>query len=211
MSQFFQVHPENPQLRLVRQAVSIMRDGGVIAYPTDSGYALGCMLGRKRAIERIRRIRRLDIKHPLSLVCGDLSSVGVYAKVDNTDYRMLRAATPGAFTFILNATTEVPRQMMHPKRRTIGIRVPGNVISQALLVELGEPIISTTLIAPNESDALFDPYDIRERWEREIDLIIDGGSVPPEGTTVIDLTSHVPDLIRKGSGDWTPFFADEPA
>ena len=211
MSQFFQIHPDNPQLRLVRQAVAIMRDGGVIAYPTDSGYALGCMLGRKRAIERIRRIRRLDSKHPLSLVCGDLSSVGVYAKVDNTDYRMLKAVMPGAFTFILNATTEVPRQMMHPKRRTIGIRVPDNAISQALLLELGEPIISTTMIPPNENDALFDPIEIRERWEHELDLIIDGGSVPPEETTMIDLTSHVPELIRKGAGDWTPFFADEPA
>lgn len=211
MSQFFQIHPENPQLRLIRQAVAIMRDGGVIAYPTDSGYALGCMLGRKRAIERIRRIRRLDSKHPLSLVCGDLSSVGVYAKVDNSDYRMLKAAMPGSFTFILNATSEVPRQMMHPKRRTIGIRVPDNVITQALLLELGEPIISTTMIPPNETDALFDPADMRERWEHEIDLIIDGGSVPPEETTMIDLTSHVPELIRKGAGDWAPFFADEPA
>lgn len=209
MSQFFQMHPDNPQPRLAKQAVEILRGGGLIAYPTDSGYALGCCLGQKREIERMRTIRRVDSKHNFTLLCSDLSAVGEFAKVNNAYYRLLKAATPGAFTFILSATREVPRQMMHPKKRTIGIRVPSNRIAHAILAELGEPLISTTLIAPNETEPFYDPWEIRSVFEHQLDLIIDGGWVAPEPTTVIDLTEDIPQLLRKGGGDWTPFIPDE--
>jgi len=208
MSQYFQIHDETPQFRLVKQAVEILRNGGVIYYPKDSGYALGCVLGNKSGVGRIRAIRRLDDKHNLSLVCADLSDVANYAKVSNINYRLLKAATPGRFTFILNATSVVPRQMMHAKRRTIGIRIPDNAIALALSRELGEPIISTTFIKPGETDPFFDPYEIRSEYAHALDLIVDGGWVAPEPTTVISLLDDVPELMRQGGGDWHAFIAD---
>ena len=205
MSQFFQIHPDNPQKRLINQAVDILRKGGVIAYPTDSGYALGCHLGDKSASDRIKRIRKLDDKHNFTLVCRDLSDIGTYAKVDNTTYRMLKAYTPGAYTFILDATNEVPRRLLHPKRRTIGVRVPDNAIVHALLGELGEPIMSSTLILSGETDPMIDPEDIRDALEHELSLIIDGGFCGMEATTVINFTGGNPEVTRVGKGDPSPF------
>ncbi|MGO1461795.1 MAG: L-threonylcarbamoyladenylate synthase [Marinobacter sp.] len=205
MSQFFQIHPENPQKRLIKQAVEILRKGGVVVYPTDSGYAIGCHLGEKQAQDRIKRIRRLDDKHNFTLVCRDLSDIGVYAKVDNTQYRLLKTFTPGPYTYILDATSEVPRRLMHPKRRTIGVRVPDNAIVRALLGELGEPIMSSTLMLPGESDPMTDANDIREALENELDLIIDGGFCGMEPTTVVNFTGEVPAVTRVGKGDPAPF------
>lgn len=205
MSQFFQIHPETPQLRLIKQAVDIFRQGGVVVYPTDSGYAIGCQLEDKQATDKIKRIRRLDDKHNFTLMCRDLSDIGQYAKVDNTQYRLLKNFTPGPYTFILDATSEVPRRLLHPKRRTIGLRVPDNAIVQALLAELGEPIMSSTLILPGETDPMTDPYDIRETLEHELDLIIDGGFCGFEATTVVNFCGEVPEVTRVGKGDPTPF------
>lgn len=200
MSQFFQIHAETPQPRLIRQAADVVRAGGVLVYPTDSGYALGCLIGDKDAIERVRQIRRLDDNHFLTLVCRDLSEIATYAKVDNTLYRLLKALTPGAYTFILPATKEVPRRLQHPKRKTVGIRVPDNVIAQALLAELGQPLMSTTLILPGESLPESDPYEIRRILERQVDLIIDGGYGDLEPTTVVDMVDGVPLVLRQGKG-----------
>lgn len=205
MSQFFQIHPETPQKRLINQAVDILRKGGVIVYPTDSAYAIGCHLGDKQAADRIKRIRRLDAKHNFTLMCRDLSDIGVFAKVDNTQYRLLKNFTPGAYTFILDATSEVPRRLLHPKRKTIGMRVPDNAIVQALLAELGEPIMSSTLILPGDEDPMTDPYDIRETLEHELDLIIDGGFCGLEATTVVNMTGDAPEVTRVGKGDPEPF------
>ena len=206
MSQFFQIHPDNPQQRLIHQAVEVLRGGGVIVYPTDSAYALGCHIGDKKALDRIRAIRQVDKNHNFTLVCRDLSEISIYAKLTNNSlYRSLNAHTPGAYTFILNATSEVPRRLMHPKRRTIGIRVPSNPIAQMLLEEHREPIMSSTLILPNEEMPLTDPYDIRELLEHQVDLVIDGGYCGLEATSVIDMTGDVPEVARKGEGDTTPF------
>ncbi|MDG5498692.1 L-threonylcarbamoyladenylate synthase [Marinobacter sp. BGYM27] len=205
MSQFFQIHPETPQLRLIKQAVDILRKGGVIVYPTDSAYAIGCQLEDKQATDRIKRIRRLDDKHNFTLMCRDLSDIGQYAKVDNTQYRLLKNFTPGPYTFILDATTEVPRRLLHPKRRTIGLRVPDNAIVQALLAELGEPIMSSTLILPGDDEPMTDPYDIRETLEHELDLIIDGGFCGLEATTVVNFCGDAPEVTRVGKGDPEPF------
>ncbi|MDB6060462.1 MAG: threonylcarbamoyl-AMP synthase [Verrucomicrobiaceae bacterium] len=205
MSQFFQIHPDNPQSRLISRAVEIVRSGGVIAYPTDSAYALGCQLGDKSALERIRRIRRLDDTHNFTLVCRDLSELGTYARVNNSVYRLIRNHTPGPYTFILRATDEVPRRLLHPKRRTIGLRVPENRIALALLEALGEPMMSVTLIMPGEEVPQTDPEDIRERLQHDIDLVIDGGVCGPEPTSVIDLADDVPVILREGRGDVAPF------
>ena len=205
MSQFFQIHPETPQKRLINQAVDILRKGGVIVYPTDSAYAIGCHLGDKQAADRIKRIRRLDDKHNFTLMCRDLSDIGVFAKVDNTQYRLLKNFTPGAYTFILDATSEVPRRLLHPKRKTIGMRVPDNAIVQALLAELGEPIMSSTLILQGDEDPMTDPYDIRETLEHDLDLIIDGGFCGLEATTVVNMTGDAPEVTRVGKGDPEPF------
>jgi tRNA threonylcarbamoyl adenosine modification protein (Sua5/YciO/YrdC/YwlC family) len=207
MSQFYQVHPENPQVRLINHAVEIIRQGGIVAYPTDSAYALGCQLGDKNARDRIRRIRRLDDKHNFTLVCRDLSELATYARVDNAAYRLLRHNTPGPYTFILQATSEVPRRLQHPKRKTIGLRVPENNIAQALLEGLGEPLMSSTLIMPGDEYPLTDPYDIRQLLEHEVDLVIDGGYCGMEVTTVVDLHEDSPVVIREGKGDPGPFLA----
>jgi tRNA threonylcarbamoyl adenosine modification protein (Sua5/YciO/YrdC/YwlC family) len=201
MSQFFQIHPENPQARLIRQAADIIRGGGVVVYPTDSAYALGCHIGDKQALDRIRRIRALDDTHNFTLVCRDLSEIATYAKVDNTVYRRLKQATPGPYTFILRATSEVPRRLMHPKRKTVGLRVPDNAITQALLEDLGQPLMSVTLIMPGDEFPLLDPYDIRTTLERQVDLVIDGGYCGMEPTTVVDLADEVPLVLRLGKGD----------
>ncbi|MCE8003946.1 MULTISPECIES: L-threonylcarbamoyladenylate synthase [Halomonadaceae] len=205
MSQFFQIHPENPQKRLIDQAVEIVRQGGVVAYPTDSGYALGCHLGDKKAVERIKRLRSLDDKHNFTLVCSDLSDIGTYAKVDNSVFRLLKANTPGAYTFILNATSEVPRLLLHPKRRSIGVRVPDHRITHALLEALGEPLMSVTLIPVGEELPMTDPEEIRDRYMNQLDLIIDGGACHLEPTSVIDLRELPPTILREGRGDLAPF------
>lgn len=205
MSQFYQIHPENPQSRLIRSAVDIIREGGVVVYPTDSAYALGCHIGDKNALDRIRRIRRLDARHNFTLVCSDLSEIATYAKVDNSAYRLLRHCTPGPYTFILRATSEVPRRLMHPKRKTVGLRVPENRIAAALLADLGEPLMSVTLIMPDDDLPLIDPYDIRQSLEHEVDLVIDGGYCGMEATTVVDLADDLPIVLRAGKGDLAPF------
>lgn len=205
MSQFFQIHPDNPQHRLIVQAVDIVRSGGVIAYPTDSAYALGCNLGDKAAVDKIKRIRRLDDKHNFTLMCRDLSELGVYAKVNNSSYRLLKNNTPGAYTFILPATAEVPRRLLHPKRREIGMRVPENNIALALLEELNAPLMSTTLILPGDDAPMTDPYEIRSMLEHEVDLVIDGGFCGFEPTTVINMIDDVPQITRAGKGDPEPF------
>ncbi|HAB54841.1 MAG TPA: threonylcarbamoyl-AMP synthase [Cellvibrionales bacterium] len=205
MSQFFQIHPENPQVRLIRQAATIVQEGGVIVYPTDSGYALGCHLGDKQALERIRKIRLLDDKHNFTLVCRDLSELAVYAKVDNIAYRALRSHTPGPYTFVLLATNEVPRRLKHPKRKTIGLRVPDNAIAQSLLDALGEPMMSVTLILPGDDLPLLDPYEIRSILQQQVDLVIDGGYCGMEATSVIDLSDETPVILRQGAGSTAEF------
>lgn len=205
MTQLLQIHPENPQARLIAQAVVVLRAGGVICYPTDSGYALGCHLGDKRAMDKIRRIRQLEPKHNFTLVCRDLSELGTYARVDNTAYRLIKMHTPGPYTFVLKATAEVPRRLMHPKRKTIGLRVPNNPITLALLEQLGEPIMSVTMMLPGDDMPLTDPYDIRDQLAHELDLIIDGGFCGMEPTSVIDLVEEVPEIIRRGQGDVSHF------
>jgi tRNA threonylcarbamoyl adenosine modification protein (Sua5/YciO/YrdC/YwlC family) len=201
MSQFFQIHPVNPQLRLIRQAVEIVRNDGLIIYPTDSSYALGCHVGDKHSMERIRRIRALDNKHNFTLVCRDLSEIATYARVDNLAYRLLTSLTPGPYTFILRATHEVPRRLQNPKRKTIGIRVPDHPIVQALLEELGEPLMSSTLILPGKELPETDVEEIREKLEQDVDLVIDGGHCGLEPTTVIDMTGDVPRVTRQGCGE----------
>jgi tRNA threonylcarbamoyl adenosine modification protein (Sua5/YciO/YrdC/YwlC family) len=205
VSQFFQIHPDNPQTRLIRQAVDIIKSGGVVVYPTDSAYALGCHIGDKSALDRIRRIRKLDDRHNFTLVCSDLSEIATYAKVSNSVYRLLRHTTPGPYTFILPATSEVPRRLMHPKRKTVGLRVPDNAIAAALLADLGEPLMSVTLIMPGDDLPLIDPYDIRQTLEHDVDLVIDGGYCGMEPTTVVDLADETPLILRTGKGDATPF------
>ena len=201
MSQYFQIHPENPQLRLVRQAVQIVGAGGLVALPTDSSYALVCHLDDKAAVERMRQIRGVDDRHHLTLLCRDLSEIANYAKVDNRQYRLLKAATPGPYTFILEASKEVPRRLSHPSRKTIGLRVPENIIAQALLEELGQALIGTTMILPGSDDPLNDAADIRSQLEKHIELVIDGGSCSLLPTTVVDLTGDAPLVLRQGRGD----------
>jgi tRNA threonylcarbamoyl adenosine modification protein (Sua5/YciO/YrdC/YwlC family) len=205
MAQFFQIHAENPQQRLIVQAADIIRKGGIVVYPTDSAYALGCHIGDKDALDRIRAMRKLDKNHNFTLMCRDLSELATYARVDNAVYRLIKNHTPGAYTFILEATAEVPRRLMHPKRKTIGLRVPDNPIALALLAEVGEPIMTSSLLMPGEEYPMTDPYDMRGPLEHLVDLIIDGGYCGLEPTTVIDLTGDAPELIRQGKGDFSPF------
>jgi len=201
MSQYFEVHPLNPQPRLLRQAVEILHAGGIGAIPTDSSYALVCHLDDKAAAERLRRIRGVDDKHHLTLLCRDLSELASYARVDNRQYRLLKLGTPGPFTFILEATREVPRRVSHPSRRTIGLRVPGHAVTHQLLELLGQPLLATTLIPPGASEPLNDPDEIRARYQKEVQAIVDAGACPMEPTTVIDLSGEDPVLVREGRGD----------
>jgi len=205
MGQFFQIHPDNPQPRLIKQAAQIVGAGGIVALPTDSAYALVCRLDDKSAVEKLRRIRGVDDKHHLTLLVRDLSEVAQYARVDNTQYRLLKATMPGPYTVILEATRELPRRLSHPSRKTIGLRVPENKITLALLEELGEPLIGTTLQLPGDDHMLSDPDEVRERLEKQIELIIDGGAGMLEPTTVIDLTGSEPELVREGRGDPAAF------
>lgn len=205
MAQFFTVHPNNPQPRLIKQAAAMLRDGAVVAYPTDSCYALGCHLGDKDAVARIRRIRGLDDNHYMTLMCRDLSELAHYARVDNVQFRLLKNNTPGSYTFILDATREVPRRLQHPKRNTVGIRIPDHPVALALLQELGEPLLSSTLILPEAELALNDAEEIREHLDAQLDLILDGGATGLEATTVMDLTGDTPVLLRRGKGETAHF------
>ena len=201
MSQYFQIHPQNPQARLIRQSVEVLRNGGLIVYPTDSMYAFGCQIGDKSALERLRRIRKLDANYNFSLVCRDLSEISTFARVENSVFRLLKAITPGPYTFILTASKEVPRRLLHPKRKTIGIRVPDHAIAQALLQELGEPMLSATFALPNQAEPIGDPEEIRDVVGHEVDLVIDGQGCGYEPTTIVDLTEGYPQVIREGKGD----------
>ena len=205
MSDFLQVHPSDPEDRNIKQIANVLLAGGVIVYPTDSTYALGCHIGDKGALDRIRRIRQLGDKHNFTLVCKDLSSLASYAQVNNSAYRILKAYTPGPYTFILKATPEVPRRLLHPKKKTIGLRVPDNAIAQAILGKMGEPIMSTSLILPDEDERLVDPYDMKSKIGKLVDLIVDGGVCGVEATTMVDLVDGIPVVIREGKGDSEPF------
>ena len=201
MSQYFEVHPDNPQPRLLKQAAQILHGGGVVAIPTDSSYALVCHLDDKAAAEALRRSRGVDDKHHLTLLCRDLSELASYARVDNRQYRLLKLGTPGPFTFILEATKEVPRRLSHPSRRTIGLRVPDHAVTQALLEQMGQPLIATTLIAPGEHEPMNDPHEIRERFQKLLQAVVDAGACPMQPTTVVDLTGPEPALVRQGRGE----------
>ena len=205
MSQYFQIHPDNPQARLIKQAAQVIRAGGIVALPTDACYALICQIDDKAAVERLRRIRGIDDKHHLTLLCRDLSEIAQYARIDNRQYRLLKAATPGPYTFILEATREVPRRLSHPSRKTIGLRVPEHRVTSALIEELGQPLLGTTLIMPDEEEPMTDGQEIRDRLEKLIDLVIETGSASTVPTTVIDLTGDEPALLRAGRGDPVPF------
>jgi len=203
--QLFDIHPSHPQQRLIQKAVTIIQEGGVIAYPTDSAYALGCHIGDKQALERIRDIRQVDKSHNFTLVVRDLSEISTYAKFDNPTYRILKACTPGAYTFILKGTRDVPKRLLHPKRKTIGLRVPDNVIVQNLLTALSEPLMSSTLILPEQTMPLTESDDIYDALSNKIDLIIDGGHCGIEPTTVVDFTHEYPHVVREGKGDTSCF------
>jgi tRNA threonylcarbamoyl adenosine modification protein (Sua5/YciO/YrdC/YwlC family) len=205
MAQFFSIHPDNPQKRLITQSVEILQAGGVIVYPTDSLYALGCHIGDKPAMERMRWIRGIDERHHLTLLCRDLAEVGQYARVDNATFRLLKSCTPGSYTFILEASRELPRRILHANRKTIGVRIPDHPIALALLEGLGEPLLSTTLTLPGEDEPMNDPQEIRRRLESSIELVIDGGSCGTDPTTIIDLTGDGPVVIRQGKGPIAPF------
>ena len=205
MAQFFSLHPEQPQARLIRQAAEIIRAGGVVVLPTDSAYALACQVGDAALLERVRRIRGVDDRHQFTLLCRDLSEIGTYARVDNSQYRLLKATTPGPYTFILEGTKELPRRVLHPKRKTIGLRVPEHAVVSALLAELDGPMLSSTLILPGEDLPMTDAEEIRDRLGKLVDLVIEAGYCGPEATTVIDLTSGSPELIRAGRGPLEPF------
>lgn len=201
MAQYFEVHPDNPQQRLLKQAAQILHEGGIAAIPTDSSYALVCHLDDKEAVQSLRRIRQVDDKHHLTLLCRDLSELASYARVDNRQYRLLKGATPGPFTFLLQATKEVPRRVSHPSRRTVGLRVPDHRVTQALLAVFTQPLLGTTLIPPGETEPLNDPHDIRVRFEHQIQAVVDAGACPMQPTTVVDLTEQTPRLVRSGRGD----------
>ena len=200
MSQFFQIHPKDPQPRLIKRCVEILLQGGVIVYPTDSSYALGCRMDNREGLERIRRIRRLEEDHNFTLVCIDISQISTFAKMNNEGFRLIKSLTPGPYTFILEATKETPRRLMHAKRKTIGVRLPDDPITDAIVTDLGEPLFSSTLIMPGEDEAMADPEDIRDRLEKEVDLIIDAGILTYEPTTIIGFTGDSPEIIRQGKG-----------
>ncbi|MEX3932653.1 L-threonylcarbamoyladenylate synthase [Paraburkholderia phymatum] len=211
MSQYFRLHPDNPQPRLIKQAAQVIESGGVVALPTDSSYALACQLDNKTAVDRVRRIRGIDERQLLSLLVRDLSELANFAIVDNRQYRLIKSVTPGPYVFVLQATKEVPRRLSHPSRKTIGLRVPDHAITLAILEELGQPLLGSTLIMPGETEPLNDPEEIRERLEKQLDLVIDGGACPCEPSTVIDLTGEEPVLVRAGRGSLAPFGLEETA
>ena len=204
MSQYFEIHPDNPQPRLIKQAAQILHAGGICAVPTDSSYALVCHLDDKAAAESLRRLREVDAKHHLTLLCRDLSELASYARVDNRQYRLLKLATPGPYTFILEATKEVPRRLSHPSRRTIGLRVPDHRVTQALLAELGQPLLATTLIAPGQTEPMNDPHEIRDLFQKRLQAVLDAGACPRAPTTIIDLTDDEPVVLRQGRGELAP-------
>ncbi|MBU3739108.1 MAG: threonylcarbamoyl-AMP synthase [Rhodoferax sp.] len=204
MAQYFQIHPDNPQPRLLRQAVALLRQGGVLAVPTDSSYALVCQIDDREAVERLRRIRGVDDRHHLTLLCRDLSELSAYARVDNRQYRLLKSATPGPYTFILEASREVPRRVSHPQRKTIGLRVPAHAALQALLTLHEGPLLAATLILPDETEPLNDPQEIRDRLEHPVAAVLDAGACPLEPTTVIDLSGDTPQVLRQGRGPLEP-------
>lgn len=204
MAQFFSIHPEQPQPRLIRQAAEILRDGGIVAFPTDAAYSLGCRVGDADAVARIRAIREVDERHHFTLMCRDLSEIAIYARVDNAQFRLLKATTPGSYTFILEGTKELPRRILHPKRKTIGLRVPDHAVPLALLEELNEPMLTSTLLLPGDDLPLNDPEEIRDRLEKRIDLVVECGACGLEMTTIVDLTGPAPELVRAGRGALDP-------
>jgi tRNA threonylcarbamoyl adenosine modification protein (Sua5/YciO/YrdC/YwlC family) len=205
MARYFDVHPVDPQRRAIGQVVDIVRSGGLIAYPTDSCFALGCQLGDREGIDRIREIRDLDDKHHFTLVCRDFAQLGQFVQVSNTVFRMVKAATPGSYTFILPATKEVPRRLLHPKKKTVGVRIPDHVVTQALLSELGEPLLSSTLLLPDQDEPMTQGWEIKERLDHAVDAVIDSGDCGTEPTTVIDFSEGEPEIVRRGAGDPSPF------
>lgn len=205
MAMYFDVHPVDPQPRSIAQVVRIMRDGGVVAYPTDSGFALGCQMGNQDGLTRMRQIRGLDDKHHFTLLCKDFAQLGQLVHIDNSVFRAIKAATPGCYTFILPGTSEVPRKLLHPKKRTVGVRIPDHKVAQALLAELGEPIVTTTLLLPGDEETMVDGWEIKERLEHQVDAVIDSGDAGKDPTTVVDFSSGVPEVVRRGAGDPTPF------
>jgi tRNA threonylcarbamoyl adenosine modification protein (Sua5/YciO/YrdC/YwlC family) len=205
MARYFDVHPVDPQRRAISQVIDIVRAGGLIAYPTDSCFALGCQLGDREGIERIREIRQLDPKHHFTLVCRDFAQLGQFVQVSNAVFRSIKAATPGRYTFILPATKEVPRRLLHPKRKTVGVRIPEHVVTQAILTELGEPLLSSTLLMPDQDEPMTQGWEIMERLDHAVDAVIDSGDCGTEPTTVIDFSQSEPEIIRRGAGDVTPF------
>jgi tRNA threonylcarbamoyl adenosine modification protein (Sua5/YciO/YrdC/YwlC family) len=205
MASFFDVHPVDPQPRAVASVVRLMREGGVVAYPTDSGFALGCQMGQVDALSRMRRIRSLDDKHHFTLLCKDFAQLGQLVHIENSVFRAIKAATPGCYTFILPATSEVPRRLLHPKKRTVGVRIPDHKVAQAMLTELGEPILTTTLLLPGDEDVMTDGWEVKERLDHQVDAVIDSGDAGHEPTTVVDFSSGAPEVVRKGAGDPAPF------
>jgi tRNA threonylcarbamoyl adenosine modification protein (Sua5/YciO/YrdC/YwlC family) len=205
VAKYFDVHPDNPQPRVIRQVVDVVRGGGLIAYPTDSCFALGCALGNKEGMDRIREIRHLDDRHPFTLMCRDFSQMGQFVQINNSLFRALKAATPGPYTFILPATKEVPRRLQHPKKKTVGVRIPDHVVAQALLAELGEPLLSSTLTLPGEAEPMTQGWEIKEELDHALDAVLDSGECGVEMTTVIDFASGEAEIVRKGAGDWSRF------
>ena len=200
MAQYFEIHPENPQLRLINRAVEIIRDGGVIVYPTDSSYAIACHIGDKQSLDKIRRIRQLDDKHNFTLICKDLTQVSNFAKIGNDAYRLIKSLIPGPFTFVMKATREVPRRLQHPKRKTIGVRIPDHPVAQRLVEQLDEPLFSSTLVLPGDEEPITDPFEVRERLEHELDLVIDAGIIEYAPTTIIVFADNGPEIVRQGKG-----------
>ena len=205
MARYYDVHPDNPQPRILRQVVELVRDGGLIAYPTDSCFAFGCQLGNRDGLDRIRSIRHLDERHHFTLVCRDFAQLGQFVHVSNSVFRLVKASTPGSYTFILPATKEVPRRMLHPKKRTVGVRVPAHTVAQALLAELGEPLVSSTLVLPGEDEPLTQGWEIKERLDHVLDAVVDAGDCGKEPTTVVDLSGDEPEVLRRGAGDPSRF------
>jgi tRNA threonylcarbamoyl adenosine modification protein (Sua5/YciO/YrdC/YwlC family) len=205
MARYYNVHPDNPQARLLRQVVDLVRDGGLIAYPTDSCFAFGCQLGNRAGLDRIREIRRLDERHHFTLVCRDFAQLGQFVQVSNSVFRLVKACTPGSYTFILPATREVPRRLLHPRKRTVGVRVPKHTVAQALLAELGEPLLSSTMLLPGQDEPMTQGWEIKERLDHVLDAVIDAGDCGTEPTTVVDLSQTEPEILRRGAGDPSRF------